>query len=183
MKIEDNFLELKDFDELQTLIMGSNFFDWHYGESNVYPDGKIIYPQFGSRPQEVDKNKFQFIHMFYDAHTPHSRLLENLQSIIKIIQPISLIRIKANLLIRTPDIVEKGFHVDMTNVPEEKQKQLTTSIFYVNTNNGYTVFEDGTKVESVANRMITFPANMKHTGTTCTDEDTRVVINFNYFAQ
>jgi len=52
---------------------------------------------------------------------------------------------------------------------------------YVNTNNGYTKFEDGTKVESVANRLVTFPANMKHKGTSCTDEKIRVVINFNYF--
>ena len=69
----------------------------------------------------------------------------------------------------------------MLNVLEEKLKQLTTSIFYVNTNNGYTKFEDGTKVESVANRMVIFPSNMKHIGTSCTDEKTRVVINFNYF--
>ena len=41
--------------------------------------------------------------------------------------------------------------------------------------------EDGTKVESIANRMVTFPSNMKHKGTSCTDERTRVVINFNYF--
>ena len=69
---------------------------------------------------------------------------------------------------------------NLENFPE-KLKQWTTSIFYVNTNNGYTKFEDGTKVESVANRMLTFPANMKHIGTSCTDEQTRVVINFNYF--
>ena len=47
--------------------------------------------------------------------------------------------------------------------------------------NGYTIFEDGAKVESVANRMITFPANVKHKGTSCSDEKTRVNINFNYF--
>ena len=51
----------------------------------------------------------------------------------------------------------------------------------MNTNNGYTIFEDGAKVESVANRMITFPANVKHKGTSCSDEKTRVNINFNYF--
>ena len=66
---------------------------------------------------------------------------------------------------------------------EEKQKQWTTSILYVNTNNGYTKFEDGTIVESVANRLVSFPSNMKHTGTSCTDEKTRVVINFNYFSK
>ena len=41
-------------------------------------------------------------------------------------------------------------------------------------------FEDGTKIESVANRLISFPEEMKHRGTSCTDEKIRVVINFNY---
>ena len=80
------------------------------------------------------------------------------------------------------NIIENLFHVDnIVDLSEEKLKQLTTSIFYINTNNGYTIFEDGTKVESVANRLLTFPTNMKHTGTSCTDEKTRIVINFNYF--
>ena len=57
----------------------------------------------------------------------------------------------------------------------------TTSIFYMNTNNGYTEFENGAKVESVENRMVVFPAEMKHRGTSCTDKKIRVVINFNYF--
>ena len=94
----------------------------------------------------------------------------------------SLWRIKANLLIRTPNIVENTFHVDIGDFSEEKLKQWTTSILYINTNNGYTKFEDGTKVESVANRMVIFPSNMKHTGTSCTDEKRRIVINFNYFS-
>ena len=42
----------------------------------------------------------------------------------------------------------------------KKLKQLTTSIFYVNTNNGYTKFEDGSIVESVANRMLIFDSNL-----------------------
>ena len=56
----------------------------------------------------------------------------------------------------------------------------TTSIFYVNTCNGYTYFEDGSKVESVANRMVIFPNGTKHAGTTCSDRPGRIVINFNY---
>ena len=104
-----------------------------------------------------------------------------MKSIIDIINPIAVIRIKANLLTKTPNIIENEFHIDLNDLSEEKLKQVTTSIFYVNTNNGYTKFEDGTKVESVANRLVIFPANMKHTGTSCTDEKIRVVINFNYF--
>jgi hypothetical protein len=50
----------------------------------------------------------------------------------------------------------------------------------MNTNNGYTEFEDGTKVESVANRIVTFPSVTKHRAVSQTDEQRRVVINFNY---
>ena len=166
MKIEDDFLDQKEFDELQTLMLGPNF-AWHY----------IV----GIDYEGQQKNKFMFVHTTYADGVPRSPFLEKLNTIIQIIQPMSLWRIKANLLTRTPTIVENEFHVDIGSLSEEKLKQWTTSIFYVNTNNGYTKFKDGTKVESVANRMVTFPANMKHTGTTCTDEKTRIVINFNYF--
>ena len=56
----------------------------------------------------------------------------------------------------------------------------TTCIYYLNTNNGYTLFEDGSKIESVANRLVLFDANIKHAGTSCTDALYRAVINFNF---
>ena len=164
MKIENNFLDQKEFDKLQSFIMGEEL-NWHYQ--------KAI-------DTNEDVDKYQFIHPFYFNYAPISPFIEKLAPIIKKITPVALEKIKANLLTRTPEIVENTFHVDV-EYPEEKLKQLTTSIFYVNTNNGYKKFEDGTKVESVANKMVTFPTNMKHTGTSCTDERTRVVINFNYF--
>ena len=180
MKIEDDFLDQREFDKLQTLMMGA-LLDWHYADGIDFgvldSDGKIIYPN------EVDKNKFQFAHIFYFQQAPSSPFCENLAPMIDKLNALSLFRIKANLLTKTPNIIENAFHVDMTEVPEEKAKQLTISIFYVNTNNGYTEFEDGTKVESVANRLITFPANLRHRGTSCTDEKRRIVINFNYFSR
>ena len=53
-------------------------------------------------------------------------------------------------------------------------------LFYVNTNNGFTILEDGTKVESIANRALFFDSSKSHKSTTCTDEDIRVNININY---
>ena len=38
MKIEDNFLEQKDFDELQAFMMGSDFI-WHYNDCIVNNKG------------------------------------------------------------------------------------------------------------------------------------------------
>ena len=164
MKIEDDFLDEKEFGELQAFMM-DDVLAWYY--NNI-----IDYDDVGT---------YQFTHNFYSNYAPTSNFIERLHPILKLIQPLALSHIKANLLVRTPNIVENAFHVDMSNASEEKLKQWTTSIFYVNTNNGYTKFEDGTKVESVANRMVTFPSNLEHTGTSCTDEKTRVVINFNYF--
>ena len=164
MKIEDDFLDQENFDKLQNIIM-REYFSWFYNDIIDFND---------------DKNKYQFVHCFYNNYVPTSNNIETINPILVKIDPISLYKIKANLLIRTLNIVENEFHVDSA-IPEEKWKHFTTSIFYVNTNNGYTKFEDGTKVESVANRLISFPANMKHTGTSCTDQNIRVIINFNYF--
>ena len=165
MKIEDNFLKQKEFDKIQKLMGEPSPFPWFYADRIVFED---------------DVDKFQFIHAFYDNHMPMSPFSNELDSIINIIQPFSIVKIRAKLLTRTPEIVESTFHVDIPLL-EENLKQWTTSIFYINTNNGYTKFEDGTIVESVANRMLSFPANMKHCGTSCTDERRRIVINFNYF--
>ena len=85
-----------------------------------------------------------------------------------------LSRIKANCQVKTDNIIEHPFHVDGPVVCE-------TSIFYINTCDGYTKFENGDIVNSVANRLVTFPSQTKHCGTTCTNDSRRLVINFNYF--
>ncbi len=58
---------------------------------------------------------------------------------------------------------------------------MNTGIYYVNSNDGGTYFEDGTMVESVANRFVAFPCNIKHAGVPCGDNVRRIVINFNWF--
>jgi len=98
--------------------------------------------------------------------------------ILKIIGKVDIVRIKANMTPRTDTIIEHGYHIDYK---EKIPPNAITSIFYVNTNNGYTKFEDGTIIESIANRFISFPSELRHTGTTCTDKNNRLVINFNYY--
>jgi len=169
MRIIDNFIDKNKFYEIGNLMMSEDF-PWFFS-------GTID----TARDDDEGIDKFQFVHMFHADHSPQSSFCDQLIPIIDIIDPLSIFRIKANLLTRTHDIVENALHVDIGHMSEEKLKQWTTAIFYVNTNNGYTKFEDGTKVESVANRMVIFPANLKHTGTSCSDDKARIVINFNYF--
>ena len=80
-----------------------------------------------------------------------------------------------NCNVRTENIIRHGFHVDVPTDYDSK-----TAILYLNTNNGYTEFENGQRVESVANRLVVFDSALKHTGTTCTDQKRRIVLNLNY---
>ena len=175
IKIKDNFLEQEKFDEIQNIMAGKAFpwyFRYRHYSLHKYSDAPA---------DELDK--FQFAHVFYDHDAAVSSFFKLLFPILELLQPVSVFMIRANLLTRIPILVENPFHSDMEFLLEEKRKQWTTSIFYMNTNDGYTAFEDGMKVESVANRMVSFPANTKHMGTSCTDKQKRIIINFNYFIQ
>jgi hypothetical protein len=160
VKIIDNFLSEEIFKSLQNTILGNNF-DWYYNNYIDY-ENKI-------------NNKFQFIHFFFNNNWRGSNF-HLIEPILNIIEPFSLVRIKANLITKTDNIIINEFHKDFKNI-----NNLTTGIFYINTCNGYTLFKEGTKVESIANRFVSFDSELEHTGTSCTDENIRVVINFNYF--
>ena len=118
---------------------------------------------------------FQLIHEFYANYKPITKEFDLLMPLIAKIKPYAIIRIKANLNPKSNQIIEHGFHVD------HDCSNAKTSIFYLNSNDGYTLFEDGTKVESVENRFVTFDSGQRHSSTTCTNAEARIVINFNYF--
>ena len=165
MEIKDNFLQPNELEYLQSVFLGGEF-PWYYNHFIVHKDKDSV-------------QDFQFVHTFYRSNPigfqdVHSSAFQMLHPIIQLLNVKALIRVKANLRskIEAPSIPE--YHTDFSY-------DSNTSIFYVNTNNGYTLFEDGTKVESVENRIITFPTNTLHTGVSQTDEKVRVVINFNYF--
>jgi hypothetical protein len=158
----DNFLPKEQFLKIKDTLTGEDF-EWYYSKNVSSP--------FHEKSR---KEEFQFFHIFYNNHFPRTNF-EIILPIIAKIKPFSLIRIKANLLTRNEKIVTYPFHVDFT------KKEITTGIYYVNTNNGYTLFKDGTKIESIENRYVSFNTDLMHTGTSCTDEKIRVLINFNYY--
>jgi hypothetical protein len=158
--ITNNFLNIDDFQDIQKIMLGEEC-PWYYMDNIDTLD---------------DVDKFQFTHAFYDQELGGWLSEYNLNLVCQKLKAKDLYRIKANLLTRTPKIEVNTFHTDI----QENSDSYTTSILYMNNNNGYTEFEDGTKVESVANRLISFPSGTKHRGTSCTDKKIRVLINFNY---
>ena len=86
----------------------------------------------------------------------------------------SLIRIKCNLYPWTNEVREHATHVDY-RFPHNGP------LFSLNTCDGYTKLEDGTKIESVENRMLLFNGGSEHCSTTTSNEKVRFNINFNFF--
>ena len=160
IEIRDNLLSEEDFKKVYDVIMGDQF-PWYWNEGVV----------------EYDDGHNQFTHRFYFDYAPTSEYIEALNPIMKELHALAVIRIKANLIPKADRIVEHGMHVDCTIVNEG---QARTAVFYLDDSNGYTIMDDGTKVESIKNRLVTFPTEMFHTGTSCTDLERRVILNFNY---
>ena len=164
--ILDNVISHVESEKIKSQIFGV-FFSWYYKDYVVADEDAT---------ENTQDYQFQFTHSFQENGnivTPMENW-EMLFPIYYVIQPMNFIRVKANLIPRAEKIVPHGLHID-TFAPNS-----VTGIYYVNDNNGCTQFEDGDKIESKQNRIVLFPSNLKHTGTTCTDAKVRVAININF---
>jgi len=167
--VEDNFLEKEVFVTLRDIITHDDF-KWNYQPSMV-------------NTAEEDTNPGYFSHVIYGQNhdAPESTYWHSFEQVITKLNPIAIYHIRINLNTRMQQTYVSDFHSDTDSVIHNPE-QWTTSIFYINTNNGYTEFEEsGIKIESVANRMVSFPSHIKHAAAMQTDESRRIVINFNYF--
>lgn len=159
-KIEDNLLN--EFDHKLILdTLTNNDFSWFYN-SAVGLHG------------DINRGDYYFEHIFYNNFTYNSNFFNLISPIIDKINPKALIKVKANLYPNVGRFVENAFHTD-------QKYPHNGALYYVNTNNGYTGLEDGTKIESVANRLLRFDSSKPHHSTHCTDQKIRITININYF--
>lgn len=113
-------------------------------------------------------------HHFWKEHNFSNRYNDICRSWIDMyIKPTALIKVQGDLYFKTQKV--KKIKIDA------KDKNSKISILYINNNNGYTKFKDGTVVESVRNRIITFPADLEYAENTCTNDTFRCIINMNYY--
>lgn len=162
MRIEDNFLPEEQFKKLQSVVMG-DMFPWYYNR-HIIEDGK------------GEESEFQFTHrLFGETEGVASSAMNFVDPILEKLGVTHLIGAKVNCNYRTVEHIEGGWHTDLPVYRKAK-----TAVFFINTNNGFTKFEDGTVVESVENRLAEFDSNLKHTGVSHTDMQVRMVLNLNY---
>ena len=173
ISIQDNFLAEEEFVALRNIIINQNF-PWYFTPK---PRKELFRDDFDS---EFDPGTFN--HIVYEDNTPTSPLYEShFLSILAQLDCAILTRIRitfASLIFPKPFRAER--HQDIVDLKEAIAAKWTSSILYMNTNNGYTEFETGKKVESVENRLVTFPSEIHHCGISQTDEQTRILINFGY---
>ena len=158
MKIEvsDNFIKEKNiFKGIKDLLMSPEF---PYYYNNKVADKK-------------DNSDFYFSHRLYDNHQQTSSFFT------KIVPPIlaklefkQLYRAKVNCYTKKHKQIITKMHTDTP------QKHMV-ALFSINTNNGYTLFENGDKILSVENQLVVFEGHLKHCSVAQTDKNIRVNIN------
>ena len=157
MEIVDNFLSKNTFKKIKDMVM--NELPYYYKKDNAYVGANDLY---------------HFVHYLYDDNQISSGYFNAIaRPILSKMNVFSLKRIKINCYPSTNKIYKHAFHVDWKQ-PHDGM------LFYINTNDGLTIFKDGTEVKSIANRALFFDSSKEHRSTTCTNQNIRVNINFNY---
>tara|TARA_B100000427_G_scaffold57452_1_gene45048 strand:- start:952 stop:1515 length:564 start_codon:yes stop_codon:yes gene_type:complete len=186
IKIIDNFLDDEEFIKIESIFfkqsenrpylseeLDEKDFPWYFRNSTSYSP---------RQEENIDTiTNYQFVHTFYASHQCLSSYYDDLTIIFDKLGMKSLLRCKANMQMRTEKIVERQLHQDRPNGCDPNKDPYTIAVYYLNTNDGYTKFEDGRKVESIANRMAIFSPKLKHASTTCTNQKRRLILNMNYF--
>ena len=169
-KIVDDYLPDEYFKTLKDAIVLNEHFPWcRINELNVF--------------QTTENRDVYFAHMIYQHHTPKTQehnwnlVVPFLSQLEKTEKMHALIRVKVNYYNSTPEVVEHCKHYDYPAMPLPHKG----AILYLNTNDGFTRLEDGTKIESIENRLLVFDASKMHNSTTTTSFEGRYNINVNYF--
>ena len=167
IKIYDNFLSKEDFEPLQNFMLGEDC-PWYFNRFTTYR------PERGIEAAEAAfMEGCKFTHTFWrDMEGPTSPHYNKLLPLLDKCGAKHVVKIKANLLLRTPQVIPHIFHVD-TGV------NCTTVVYYLNTCDGFTHFENGNKIETVENRAVIFNSQIPHGGSTTSNVDNRVVLNIN----
>ena len=171
-KITDNFLTDEEFGDIVDYLNSDGVF-WTRAP-------KVI------NPSKDDEDNWQYVNVAYDKMIPQSCLFDILSCVLSKLHVMSVYRIKVNCEKKHSKRYYSDFHYDYNSTKGTAENPIghdfmKTGILYLNTCDGYTEFEDGKIVESVANRFIEFPSNVLHRGVSQTDTEWRTVMNFNYF--
>lgn len=174
-EIYDDFLPKDYFDHLDKQILHTNNFRWLFQE------------KVATMEDDPDDEQFYFICSLYNNLHVEDNFYYQLQPIFDQLEIRSMIRARAIMYMNQGKMISHAPHIDFGY--EHK-----AALIYMNTCNGYTgmvnddwergdeyMFDQGNRVESVANRLMIHDGSVPHYSTTCTDTRKRLVLAINYF--
>ena len=131
---------------------------------------------------EIHNNQFVYSVFkdgkFFDIQINEDFVFHFVEYLENRLNSIQLLKMKFNLTVPLDSQYTFGWHKDIehfSHIPAYK-----TAILYLNENDGYTALEDGTKINSIANRLVIFNGNTYHTPVNATNIRNRLVLNINY---
>ena len=176
-EIYDDFLPQDYFDHLDKQILHTNNFRWLFQE-------KVATNESNDDPSD---EQFYFICSFFNNLHVEDNFFYQLQPIFDALEVKSIIRARAIMYMNQGKLIEHAPHIDY-------HYSHKAALIYMNTCNGYTgmvnddwkkgdgfSFDQGNRVESVANRLCLHDGSVPHYSTTCTDTRKRLVLAINYF--
>lgn len=180
MLIISDFLPKSYVNEIQETLLG-NSFPWYYHcetSSHLYDDKNTV-------------DSHQFVHSFYQDNMIKSSYYNLISPILLFLSKetgedyvSNLIRIKSNLLLKSPQQNKEVYHSPHRDDP---LFDTETFLYYVNESDGDTViFDDSDKSNLIissrntpkAGSGILFDSTVLHSSCSPVESDTRVVLNF-----
>jgi len=162
-QVFENVLDL-DLSNNIKKIMSSNDFPWYY---------------LPCISDEDDDARFHFTHML-SYREEHSKWYEYMTVPILTfitqknnLKRIEVTRVKANLFVKEKENLASKKHVD-EHFPHK------VALYYVNTNDGYTLLDEKIKIPSIQNNLLIMDGSIPHSAVSQTDTKIRLGININY---
>ena len=158
--VHDNWLNPVYFNVLKEYILSTEF-AWYKGE--VVEDVGQVAP---IKTQPIFEKRDQFFALIH--------------KIGWFLNAKKIIRAKLNYGSKTNEPQLGGWHVDYDYKVNPNDSDYKIAILYINTNNGYTLLENGQEILSVENRVVIFDNSVLHTDCSQTDIQGRIVLNIVY---
>jgi|13_taG_2_1085334.scaffolds.fasta_scaffold09389_3 hypothetical protein len=157
--IVDNFVEENIFEQFKHSTLQNN-------EVPFFPQNYDSYRE---------DNNFYLSHIIYQNHKPKSSKVFSWleQFVFPNLQIYILLKSSINLYTRTETQPQPKLERDYNY-------KFKTAILSLDTCNGYTILEDGTKFDSIQNRMIIFNSYTPYANVTCTDKNYKANLIINY---
>ena len=163
MQVIDNFLDEEYFQYLYEKITDQRNFGWQFQTQVATHDQR----------EELSLHHYYFVHSLYYDYEVESEHYQDFHPLFRQLKVQFLHRARVLLYVNQGKQWIHDRHID-TPVTSN------TALIYMNTNDGFTEFETGERVDSIKNRLLLFDGSVPHSSSTPTDCRERMLISVTY---